>query len=738
MVLLLFAAAETALRVFRLCPPPEFFVETKDDQGQVWTKYKAGIKPRFPKIKKPGTFRIMVFGESSVMGYPFHPRASFPAMLELALNKSDPQKTIEVLNLGASGITSLQIYYCLRQALKYQPDLVVIYAGQNEFFQASLFADWKHPFLDRSLDVLRLHSRIYQLFRKTDQLLTMLPAAVGTRQELAEKLNFNLEKLPMENRPMSQQFYENRIQSFQYHMNRILELLSRRKIPTVLCTVAVNLKDWPPEWLPFPPQLSASQSELLKNQLYQASLDIADGQLQKANELLEKSRQLAQDYAMYYFVKAWMEYKQGEMESSRRDFLLARQFDNSRHRAPPEINPKLRELAVKYQAVLADIDSRFMKISRPVPGFDWFIDHVHPNLPGQRLIAEELYQILVLNRLVPLNKPLPECPAVDEFKKAFKLDDNFLDEVNLHMAIYYLLQRRLPEREKHTINFLSQDFARHSDHVLSGICLASILLAQYQEAAAVEFLGTLFLKNNPSQVRKTLEHYFFPKIIMQGNFLLFHLNLDPALPPLRGIMLVRAETKTAMQKSSLPLEQYQWIFQYHPAENRFENITAAFREKYQAGKNLCNRPQKARYDIVAFYKQKPGIFRVNDSSLKASGNYLEMQMTGKDPWFAFPLEIDPWATTNIELQLALTPDDPKIHQAELNLYWATTEPPEFSETQKLSLPIRADGKPHPLLIDLMGNINWLSSGKVSALRLDPADFKGRAQIRGFKVTLCAL
>ena len=737
-VVFVFAGMEALLRVFPLFRSPRFFQESRDAQGRVWAQYRTGNKPRFLKEKKPDTFRIMAFGESTTLGYPYQPRTSFPAMLLEALQQSAPEKQIEMLNLGTSAMNTLEIYYCLREALEYHPDLVIIYAGQNEFFQVSLFADWRHPKLDRTLDMLRLHSRIYQALKNADQLLNLVPAAFGTFQELTEELNLNLEELPMENRPMSRDYYQARIQSYRYHLEKILALLQQQKVPTVICTVAVNLKDWPPEWMPFPPQLSASQTDLLKNQLYQAHLDIADGQLQAAGELLEKSRGLAPDYGMYYFVKAWLEEKQGELQSSRKDFLLARKFDNNRHRAPPEINPIIRELATRYRTALVDVENLFFQNALSTPGFDLFVDHVHPNLQGQRLIAQELYQTLVHNQLVMASKPLADFPSLNELQKQLQLDQNFIDAANLHMAIYYLLQRRLPERESQTISFLNQNIAHHPEKVLASVCLASILLEQNKLQEAMPVLETAFRKNNLEQIAKALQRYFFPKIVLQGNFLLVRLNLDPALPPLRGILLVRSEPAHTSDKSILPFEQYNWIFQYHPRENMFENITDSFQENYQAKKALCSRPQKAKYDIMPFYQQKPGIFLINDASLKAGKASLEMQMTGKDPWFAFPLRLDPFATPNIELQLALTPDDPKIHQAELNLYWSSTETPEFSETQKISLPVRADGKSQTLKINLAGNINWLEAKEIFALRLDPADFKGRAQIREFKITLCEL
>jgi len=733
---LFFLALEGTFHLFNWFKPFSYFVESRNERGEVWVQYRIGpIKPKFLKSKSTDTFRIFSFGGSTTMGSPFYPKSSFSRMLELALNRSGPGKKVEVINLGASGMNSLEIFYCLREALKYKPDLAIIYCGQNEFFQASFFADWRYPNLDRAVDVLRLHSRLYRALKAADKILPLIPAAIGTHQELVETLNLDLGQLPLENRPMSRQFYNDRIQSYRYHLQKILAMLGKSDVPTIICTLTVNLKDWPPEWIPFPQGLSEQQRDELKSRLYNAYLNIADGQTIEAAKLLQKSRPLAHNYAMFDFVQAWLDEKQGHYETARENFLRARKLDNSRHRAPPEIIQIIRELAPEYGAALADIEELFFKNAITTPGFDLFTDHVHPNLKGQRLIAQELYNIMNSKGLIRISRPLARFPSEDEFKNAFQIDQDFLDNVKLHLAVYYLLQKRLPGRDRQTIQYLNEILSRHPDNVFARICLVSLMLEQARIREAQSMLEACFRSSRPELIQKTLERYFFPKIVMQGNYLLFRLNFDPVVPPMRGIMLVRQSPEQTRIRSGLDLDQYNWIFQYDPKTGKVPDITKAARSEYESAKARCKSESAADIDLIVLMARTMEV-HANDIKPKPSTSGLTFNTIGKDPWFYFPVELNAPEASNLKIEISVRPEE-KTKPAELSLYWSSGKAPVFSEAKKISLPLKTNGKFQTFEIKLSENLNWLASGKISYLRLDPPDLPGTAKIRQFKLRACS-
>jgi len=88
-----------------------------------------------PFEKGPGVVRVAVLGASTVMGaYSASNDLTLPGRLEANLHQRFPNKSVEVINAGISGLSvheQGQLYEKLIQ--KYSPDVVVVYSGFNDF-----------------------------------------------------------------------------------------------------------------------------------------------------------------------------------------------------------------------------------------------------------------------------------------------------------------------------------------------------------------------------------------------------------------------------------------------------------------------------------------------------------------------------------------------------------------------------------------------------------------------------
>lgn len=81
-----------------------------------------------------GTYRILALGDSSTFGWGVESRDSYPAVLERELRRRHPGRSIEVANLGICGYSSFQGKVLLeREGLEYQPDLVTLSYGSNDW-----------------------------------------------------------------------------------------------------------------------------------------------------------------------------------------------------------------------------------------------------------------------------------------------------------------------------------------------------------------------------------------------------------------------------------------------------------------------------------------------------------------------------------------------------------------------------------------------------------------------------
>ncbi len=90
--------------------------------------------------KPPDTLRVFCFGESTTYGHPFDGRTAFPRWLGDLLKAACPAKTAEVINAGGISYASYRIVHLVREALAYQPDLMVICMGHNEFLERRTYA----------------------------------------------------------------------------------------------------------------------------------------------------------------------------------------------------------------------------------------------------------------------------------------------------------------------------------------------------------------------------------------------------------------------------------------------------------------------------------------------------------------------------------------------------------------------------------------------------------------------
>ncbi len=148
-LLLLFVLAEVGLRVFSP-RPPDALADTVSFDGIIWyqtnrtflRKYfpaKTPLVPEFKttlfrKEKTQNTFRIICLGESSMFGTPYDMNANIPGLVRKQLRRIYPGKEIEVVNLGASAINTNVIRDLAPELLAYQPDLILVYTGHNEFY----------------------------------------------------------------------------------------------------------------------------------------------------------------------------------------------------------------------------------------------------------------------------------------------------------------------------------------------------------------------------------------------------------------------------------------------------------------------------------------------------------------------------------------------------------------------------------------------------------------------------
>src|SRR5207253_1062258 len=119
-------------------------------------------KEQLRRPKGPGERRIFVYGESTIYGFPYDAANSTACWLKVMLRDVAPGESVRVINFGRPGRGSYHLNAALEQTLRYQPDLVVLCVGHNEFLP------WSHRFVQRPVQRwFYFHSHVYRSLSET-------------------------------------------------------------------------------------------------------------------------------------------------------------------------------------------------------------------------------------------------------------------------------------------------------------------------------------------------------------------------------------------------------------------------------------------------------------------------------------------------------------------------------------------------------------------------------------------
>ncbi len=132
--------------------------------------------------KPAGTWRAFALGDSQTYGAGVQAEESWPAQAEATLRGlSDPGRTLQLINAGISGYTSLQAKRLIELTLlDYQPDLIIV----DCYPEDSLRDDLSSSHLGGSLlDRLTFHSRLIWVLRfGLDRLRPSAPQGMHPQQ----------------------------------------------------------------------------------------------------------------------------------------------------------------------------------------------------------------------------------------------------------------------------------------------------------------------------------------------------------------------------------------------------------------------------------------------------------------------------------------------------------------------------------------------------------------------------
>jgi tetratricopeptide (TPR) repeat protein len=365
--------------------------------------------------KEAGTRRIFILGESAAQGTPA-PAFGFGRILDVILQQQFPQQRFEIINAAMRGINSHAVRVIARDCARYDPDLFIIYMGNNEAVgsyapEPTGFNLTAHPHLIRFVQWLK-STKLAQLFVNVARAVSKTPP-VREKQDM----EFFRQRRFSADHPLRQAVIDN----FRSNLRDIVDEATDHGAKVILCTVAVNLLDFPPIESLHRPGLTSDAFSRWEAAYREGIAAEAKGDLTQAIEQYDRAAALDDHFAELQFRLARSRLAAGKTDAARKAFEAARDWDALQFRADARLNCVIHDQAQKNgNAIqLVDAEAAFARAAtneHQIPGQHFFYEHVHLNFDGDHLLARTLLPAVVsaLNLTNAAGAPVPsrqECAA---------------------------------------------------------------------------------------------------------------------------------------------------------------------------------------------------------------------------------------------------------------------------------------------------------------------------------------
>lgn len=399
---LLFMLIELSLRIVGYGHPTTVTIKTKLFGKDAYSnnfQYSWRFLPQsvtreadpiiFPAKKSSNTYRIFVLSGSAARGTP-DSSISFSRILQRMLQQQYPSVNFEVINTAIVAINSHVVLETAKGYADHQPDLFIVYLGNNEVAGPFGSGDIGKPFSNLSVIRASLALKATRL----GQLLMNLGRSVGAQKNISKAKTgmgvFGGHQVRADN-PGLETIYRN----FQRNLEDISRVALESGAKIIFSTVGANLKDNPPFSSMHRIGLTDGQ---LKNwdEIYRQGITYeTSGEYDKAVQQYLLAAEIDDSFADLQFRLGRRYWSMEDFEKARDRYVKARRLDTLRLRADSRINEIITNVASGRSSdgvYFTDAVKAFEKISpHNTPGEELFYEHVHLNFRGNCALAKAFF-----------------------------------------------------------------------------------------------------------------------------------------------------------------------------------------------------------------------------------------------------------------------------------------------------------------------------------------------------------
>jgi len=408
---LLLILLEVALRIFHYGHDLSLFMEYPGDKNFLVLNPNAskryfndpalaptGNRELFKKEKDKNAFRIFVLGESTTIGYPYFHNGSFHRWLQYRLMRTFPDRHFEIINLSVTAVNSYTVLGFAKELVDYEPDAVLIYCGQNEYYGALGVGSTSRISGNAHIIQLMLSLRQWRVTQLITSLYEKLTGAFKASKGYSGETLMQRMVADQQIAYGSKLYYRG-IEQFQSNMDATLQLFNEHHIPVFISNLVSNEKGMQP-FISIDNDSTRIPAFKRDYELGLAAFALND--LRVADSLFKKADLIYDGHALCNYYMAQSSLQLGDYTTAAAQFAKALDLDMLRFRAPSPLNGIIAQLCMKYPDVhLVDTRNAFVAHSENhIIGSELILEHVHPNLTGYALMSDAFYEALKREHLL--------------------------------------------------------------------------------------------------------------------------------------------------------------------------------------------------------------------------------------------------------------------------------------------------------------------------------------------------
>ena len=382
---------------------PLFVVDSADPSRMVTATDKLAYfnKQSFSRRKADGTRRVFCLGGSTTYGRPYDDATSFVGWLRELLPRVAPDSNWEVINAGGVSYASYRVARVVEELTKSEPDLLIVYTGQNEFLEERTYRDV------RDLSPLRRHITTALARTRTFTLAQRLLVGQSKRVPNGDRFQMPDEVDAVLDHSVGPTDYERDdeqrrriLEHFESNLARIVHLARGVGSQVVLITPASNLKDCAPFKSQHVDGLSAQQlADWTESYDLARRLDRED-KLENSLSAYLRAEQIDPRFAELHWRTGRVLLKLKRYDDAQAAFNSAVNQDVCPLRAISEIPQITRRVAERLNVPVVDFEQLIgqqcrQQFGHSSAGEEFFLDHVHPTIATNGQLATAIVRRLI-------------------------------------------------------------------------------------------------------------------------------------------------------------------------------------------------------------------------------------------------------------------------------------------------------------------------------------------------------